>query len=199
VTASGAALVVVYDASVLHPAPLRDLLIRVAAAGLVRARWTDEILDECFRSILERGPDLRPQRLARTRALMIDAVPDCLISGHDALIPDLDLPDPDDRHVLAAAMHGGAEAIITANLADFPPAALEPFGIRAQGPDSFVRDLIELDADLVVQVIREQAADLQDPPRSAHDVVDALEAAGLGDVTEELRTLLGREPDDKER
>ncbi len=197
-TAPGATLVV-YDASVLHPAPLRDLLIRVAAAGLVRARWTDEILDECFRSILHRRPDLSPQRLARTRALMIDAVPDCLISGHETLIPDLDLPDPDDRHVLAAAMHAGAQSIITANLRDFPPAALEPFDIRAQGPDSFVRDLIRLDASLVGQVIREQAADLQDPPRSAHDVVDALKAAGLGDVTAELRTLLGREADAKER
>lgn len=198
-TASSAALVVVYDASVLHPAPLRDLLIRVAAAGLVRARWTDEILDECFRSILQRRPDLSPQRLARTRALMVEAVPDCLISGYEALIPDLDLPDPDDRHVLAAAIHGGAQAIITANLGDFPPAALEPFDIKAQGPDSFVRDLIDLDADLVGRVIREQAADLQDPPRSAHHVVDALTATGLEEVTAELHALLGREPDDEER
>lgn len=132
-TASGAALVVVYDASVLHPAALRNLLIRVAAAGLVRARWTDEILDECFRSILQRRPELNPQRLARTRALMIDAVPDCLISGYEALIPDVDLPDPDDRHVLAAAIHGAAEAIVTANLG-VPTAVLKPFGIKAHGP-----------------------------------------------------------------
>ena len=194
-TASGAALVVVYDASVLHPAALRDLLIRVAAAGLVRARWTDVILDECFRSVLERRPDLSPQRLARTRALMIDAVRDCLIYGYEALIPNLDLPDPDDRHVLAAAIHGGAETIVTANLGDFPSAVLERVGIKAQGPDGFVRYLIDVDANLVARVIREQAADLLDPPRSAYDVVDALQEAGLGDVTAELRALLGEDPD----
>jgi hypothetical protein len=69
------AFIVLYDACVLYPAPLRDLLVRIAKTGIVRARWTDAILDECFRSILEQRPDLKPA-LERTRELMKQAVPD---------------------------------------------------------------------------------------------------------------------------
>ena len=69
------AFTVIYDACVLHPASLRDLLIRIAASGIVRARWTDRILDECFKSILRERPDLKPRALARTRQLMNEAVP----------------------------------------------------------------------------------------------------------------------------
>lgn len=188
------AFIVVYDASVLHPAPLRDLLVRVAEAGLVRARWTDEILDECFRSILERRTDLSAERLARTRALMIEAVPDCLVIGYEGLIPNLDLPDPDDRHVLAAAIRAHAQVIVTANLQDFPREAVEPFDIEARGPDKFVKNLIDLDPGTVSRVLRDQAADLRAPPRSVEEVVDALQEAGLKESAPELRRLhrLGR-------
>ena len=96
------AFVVVYDACVLYPARLRDLLIRIARIGIARARWTDEILDECFRSILENRPDLDESALRRTRELMIKAVPDCMVTGYEDLIEGLTLPDQDDRHVLAA-------------------------------------------------------------------------------------------------
>lgn len=99
--------VVVYDASVLHPSTLRDLLIRIAQAGLVHAKWTDLTLDETFRSILRRRPTLDPRRLERTRELMCAAIRDRLIVGHEPLIDAVELPDPDDRHVLAAAIKGG--------------------------------------------------------------------------------------------
>jgi hypothetical protein len=105
------AFLVLYDACVLHPAPLRDLLIRIAQVGLVRARWSERILDECFRSILRQRPDLQPEALRRTRELMKEAVADCLVTGFEALIPDLSLPDEDDRHVLAAAVRAGAQAM----------------------------------------------------------------------------------------
>ena len=107
------AFIVLYDACVLYPAPLRDLLIRVAKTGVVRARWTDAILDECFRNILEQRPDLKPEALKRTRELMTQAVPDCLVTGFETLIDSLTLPDRDDRHVLAAAIRVGAQAIVT--------------------------------------------------------------------------------------
>lgn len=98
------AFVVLYDACVLHPAPVRDLLIRLGRTGLVRARWSEPILDECFRSILERRPDLRPEALARSRELMTQAIPDCMVTGFEQLIGGLALPDANDRHVLAAAI-----------------------------------------------------------------------------------------------
>lgn len=80
---------VVYDANVLFPAPLRDLLIRLAQTGLVRARWTEMILDECFRNLRLRRPDLSEQALSRTRALMNAAVRDCLVSGFEDLVDGL--------------------------------------------------------------------------------------------------------------
>ena len=98
------AFVVVYDACVPYPAPLRDFLIRLARTGLVQAKWSDEILDECFRAIGRERPELSAEALARTRRLMTEAIPDCMVSGHASLTGGLTLPDPDDRHVLAAAV-----------------------------------------------------------------------------------------------
>jgi hypothetical protein len=83
---------VIYDACVMHRAPLRDLLVRIAQTGLVRARWTEQILGECFESILRQRPDLKPSALERTRQLMNQAVPDCLVTGFEALIDGLSLP-----------------------------------------------------------------------------------------------------------
>lgn len=112
------AFVVVYDACVLYPAPLRDLLIRLARTGLFRARWTEQILDECFRNLLANRTDLRAEQLNRTRELMVRAVPDCLVTAYEPLIDGLELPDADDRHVLAAAIRSAAQSIVTANLKD---------------------------------------------------------------------------------
>ena len=106
----------VYDANILYPAPLRDLFIRLAQAGLVRARWTETIHDEWIRNVLKDNPQLSAERLARTRTLMNEAVRDCLVTGYEDLIESLSLPDPDDRHVLAAAIRAGAEVIVTYNL-----------------------------------------------------------------------------------
>ena len=168
------AFTVVYDANVLHPAGLRDLLIRLAQTGLFRARWTEHILDEVVRSILARRPDLRPAQLDRTRQLMCEAVADCLVTGHEPLIEGLALPDPDDRHVLAAAIRCHAQVIVTQNLKDFPPAALEPFGIEAQHPDLFVLHVVDLAPARVVAVIERQANALTAPPRTAGDLLNAL-------------------------
>jgi predicted nucleic acid-binding protein len=180
--------VVVYDACVLHPAPLRDLLIRLARTGLVRARWTDTILDECFRSILRRRPDLEAP-LIRTRELMVAAVPDCLITDYEHLIDTLNLPDPDDRHVLAAAIHARTNTIVTANISDFPPEIMARYQIQAKLPDDFVVELIDSAPAVVVAEVIRQAADLRKPPRSVDEVLDLLEAAGLPRAVPRLRDL----------
>lgn len=98
------AYVVIYDACVLHDPALRDLLVRLATKRQLnlRAQWSEDILDEMVQSIVERRPDLDPARLARTKELMIESVPDCLVTGYEPLIESLVLPDPKDRHVLAA-------------------------------------------------------------------------------------------------
>ena len=183
--------IVVYDACVLHPAPLRDLVIRIANTGVVRARWSARILDECFRSILAQRPDLKPEALARTRELMNQAVPDCLVEGFEAVIDGLTLPDPEDRHVLAAAIRAGAQAIVTTNLRDFPAEALGPYHIEAKHPDDFVIETIDLAPALVVQVLTEQAGALKNPPRTVPDLLRTLHDLGLVQSVAKLRELYG--------
>ena len=185
------AFVVVYDACVLYPAPLRDLLIRLAVTGLVRARWTETILDECFRNVLANRPDLQPEALTRTRTLMGQAVPDCLVTAYESLIDGLELPDPDDRHVLAAAIRAAAQAIVTTNLGDFPSEKLVPYSIEAVHPDDFVLGLIDLAPGVVTTVVNEQAAALKNPPRTVADLLDTLRDQGLVRTVARLRELLG--------
>jgi predicted nucleic acid-binding protein len=116
------AFTVVYDANALYPNSLRDLLIRIAQAGLVQAKWTNEILDETLGSLRRNRPDISQDKINRLRDLMNAAVPDCLVTGYEPLIEGLKLPDAKDRHVLAAAIKAGAQVIVTRNLKDFPPA-----------------------------------------------------------------------------
>jgi predicted nucleic acid-binding protein len=155
------AFIVVYDACVLYLAPLRDLLLRIANTGVVRARWSMQILDECFRSIRQQRPDLPAGALDRTRALMVEAVPDCLVTGYEHLVESLDLPDPDDRHVLAAAIRANAQAIITFNLKDFPDHVLARYDMEPKHPDEFVLDSIDLAPGAVAKCVTDQAAALQ--------------------------------------
>lgn len=166
------AFTALYDADVLHPPDLRDLLVRLGQTGLFRARWSEQILDEMVNSILRRRSDLDAGRLARTRQLMCEAVPDCLVTGYEPLIDGLALPDPNDRHVLAAAIRCNAQVIVTSNLHDFPQEALEPFNIEAQGPDQFVLDIVNLAPARVATVIQQQASALRNPPRTAEELLE---------------------------
>lgn len=135
--------VVVYDACVLYPAPLRDLLMWLANTGLFAARWSDQIQDEWVRNLAAKRPEIAEQ-LSRTVALMNQAVPDAVVTGHEPLIEALTLPDPDDRHVLAAAIRVGAQLIITNNLKDFPGDYLATFGIEPVHPDEFIVQQFDL-------------------------------------------------------
>ena len=172
-------VVAVYDANVLYPAPLRDLFIRLAQSGLVRARWTEQIHDEWIRNVLKDNPQVTADRLVRTRRLMNEAVRDCLVTGHEALIETLELPDPDDRHVLAAAIHSSADVIVTFNLRDFPAAADSPFQIEAIHPDDFLFALIELGVDTVCSAMKRQRESLRNPPVTVDGLLATLESQGL--------------------
>jgi hypothetical protein len=180
----------VYDANVLYPAPLRDLLIRLAQAGLVRARWTETIHDEWTRNVLANNPHVTPERLARTRALMDEAIRDCLVTGYEDLVDSLMLPDPDDRHVLAAAIRGGADAIVTYNLADFPGETLARFGIVALHPDDFLASLLDLAPGAVCAAVKVQRESLRNPPKTAEELLATLEAQGMTQTVARLRQFV---------
>lgn len=185
------AFVVVYDACVLYPASVRDLLIRIANTGVVRARWSDRILDECFQSIEKNQPHIPSTALDRTRRLMGEAVPDCLVRGYEEFEPGLDLPDADDRHVLAAAIRAGAQAIVTYNLRDFPDHVLERYDIESKHPDEFVLGTIDLAPGAVLQCVRDQATSYRKPPMSVPELLDTLRRRELVRSVARLRDLLG--------
>ena len=111
---------VILDACVLYPAPLRDLLLSVAANDLYRAHWTQEIHNEWTRNLLLNRPDLSADQLKRTVEMMNQAFPDSLVEDYEKLIDSVVLPDPQDRHILAAAIKCQANVIVTNNIRDFP-------------------------------------------------------------------------------
>jgi predicted nucleic acid-binding protein len=187
-----ARIVAVYDACVLYPFYLRDLLVRLAMTDLVQGKWTDEIHDEWIRN-LSKNEGIPIEQLTRTRSLMDRAVLDCLVTDYADRIPKLQLPDPDDRHVLAAAIECEASVIVTKNLDDFPQIYLNQFGIDATHPDEFVQVLLDDEPDVVLQAMREQRAAYRDPALSAEEFVAALERCELEEAAKVLRDrYLGR-------
>jgi hypothetical protein len=177
----------VYDACVLYPAPLRDLLMQLALTDLVRARWSDLIHEEWMRNVLRDRTDLTATQLQRTRALMNAHVRDGLVTGFEHLIPSLDLPDQDDRHILAAAIRCGAGVIVTFNLADFPPTALALHGIEARHPDDFVADLFDIDPAAVCTVVKTIIERLRNPQVSFDEYLATLERQRLAETVALLR------------
>ena len=178
---------VVYDACVLYPAPLRDLLMRLALTDRFRARWSNAIHDEWTRNLLKNRPELDPAALQKTRQLMNASVRGCLVEGFEGLIASIELPDPDDRHVLAAAIHCGADTIVTFNQKDFPADVLERYHLNVQHPDDFVVDLFDLYPASVLQAIAEQRASLKHPPMTADALLEVLLKQGLTQTVALLR------------
>ena len=185
-----AARIAFLDASVLYPATLRNLLMHLAVAGVFRARWTDKVQDEWTAALLRDRPDLDAARLAHRRGLMDDYILDARVTDYEPLIDGLVLPDPDDRHALAGAIHGDATVIVTANLRDFPSETLAPHGIEAQHPDVFVRALIEDHAEAVVAAVADHRAALVNPPKTPAEYLAMLERHHMTETVAALRSFL---------
>jgi predicted nucleic acid-binding protein len=174
------AVIVVYDANVLYPNTLRDLLIRIAQLPhIVQAKWTDQILDEMLEALRKNRQDISEEKASLLRERMIAAVRDCLVLGYQPFVEILDLPDPDDRHVLAAAIRVNAQLIVTWNRKDFPPEKLAPWGVRAKSPDDFVRDVMGIDPQAVWACVQQIVDSRIRRPVTIEDVLGELERDGL--------------------
>ena len=149
--------VALLDANVLFPFRKRDILLRFHHAGLFRARWTERILDEWTLNLLEQKPHLEPSVRSQRHA-MREHFSEAVVTCFEPLIATLELPDADDRHVLAAAIRCGAQHIVTDNLADFPAEVLGRFDIEAVDADGFLSrtfDLYPSEALGVLRILRE--------------------------------------------
>ena len=165
------------DSNVFFGARLRSLLLYLAQTKLLRLRWSGRIHEEWMRAVAEeRGIDI--SRLARTRDLMDTAVPDAVVEGFEALEASIDLPDPDDRHVVAAAIRAGAGLILTFNDKDFPPTTLRALGLETRHPDLFLLHVHDLGPELFSEAVRRDLAHYVAPELSIETYLDSLRRAG---------------------
>ncbi len=179
----------VLDACVLYPALLRDVLLSLAHSDLYSAKWTAHIRDEWMRNLLKDRPQFREQ-IEAAAAAMEQAIPDCMVTGYEHLIEGLRLPDPDDRHVLAAAIAGHADTIVTWNERDFPGEVLDAFGVEVQTPDEFVLNQIMLDKPTAIAAIKRMRERWTRPQMDSATLVDLFEKRGLPQSAAHLRDVV---------
>lgn len=178
---------VLLDACVIYPAPIRDFLLNLADQKLFQPKWSELIQDEWKRNLLKNRPDLKDWKLTKTISLMNRAFPDPNVDGFDQLVKTISLPDPDDRHVLAAAIHSQSKKIVTFNLKDFPKKTLAEFGIKAVNPDNYIWELIELDIETCKSAFENQLRSLRNPPKTKAELLEILKNCGLKKSTKLMK------------
>ncbi|HEX4914690.1 MAG TPA: PIN domain-containing protein [Vicinamibacterales bacterium] len=161
--------VALFDACVLYSPGLTSLVIDLARTGLFRAKWTSRIHDEWTRAALETLGESARAKIDKRRTEMDAAIQDCLVEGYEPLESALALPDPHDRHVLAAAISCKASVIVTYNVRDFPESALAPHYVDVQHPDDFLRHAASLDLHAVLEAAQATRRRRKNPPCSAED------------------------------
>ena len=184
--------VAVLDSCVLYSASLRDFFLSLADADMFQPKWSAEIHEEWIEALLANRIDLKRRDLELTRDQMDRYFSEAVVLGSEILIPTLTLPDPGDRHVLAAAVHSQADTIVTANLKDFPPAALAPYGIGARGPDDFANHLLNRDENEALSALAKMRTRLKNPAMTPKEFVDSIGRAGLKTTAARLRLHIAR-------
>ena len=178
------------DACVLVPISLADTLLRIAECNLYRPLWSQRIVDEAVAALQVVHPEIPSEQFLDRFAAMAAAFEDALVVGWERFEPGLVLPDPDDRHVLAAAIRGSAGIIVTNNREDFPATAVAEFDIEVSDADAFLLDQLDLAPQVVVNVIQEQAGDTRNPALSVADLLNRLRRASVPMFVDEVRRLL---------
>lgn len=175
------------DANVLYPMWTRDILLWLAQHELFMPKWSQKIMDEWVHALSNRRPDIDPQKIDHTIAMMNEAFEDALVDdSYQVSVDGLELPDPDDCHVLAAAIHSGAQIIVTSNLKDFPREYLAKFNIEALHPDEFIRLQFGQDLMKTMGAFKALKESKKKPAISYHDLIESCEKAGLPLTAEEL-------------
>ncbi len=167
----------VLDTNVIYPIEIRDLILWFAHFDLFTPKWTEEIFSELERVMRDKG--VTEKDIKKRQAIMNKAFPDALVLNYQGLISSLNLPDPNDRHVLAAAIKTNANLIITSNLRDFPDAVLSKYGLAAKCPDDFLADIIDLNPAQAVKAFRALVLNRRNPDLDEYQVLDRLRKIGL--------------------
>jgi predicted nucleic acid-binding protein len=167
------------DANVLHPAFLRAALLWFADARLLRPVWSKDILIEWRRSVQRRHADMDDAKCDRLQRTFTSPFPDAEVTDYEAFINAVELPDDNDRHVLAAAIIGKCNGIITANLKHFPIETVSKFGIEVIHPDEFIVNVIDLDENKAIGACKRHREAMGISKISPEQYLERFEIAGL--------------------
>ncbi|KAB7789026.1 PIN domain-containing protein [Bifidobacterium leontopitheci] len=157
--------VVLLDANVFPAVWLLDIMLTLDEEQVIDAAWSERILEEARRTLIERR-NRTPEQADRLLSFITPMNPTHCVYGWEHLEAAFDLPDPDDRHVLAAALSAGADYIVTYNLKDFPPRSLERYAVEAMHPDEFLSMMLKRDQAGVVNAMNAVVSSKDNPPRT---------------------------------
>lgn len=186
--------VALLDANLFVPTWMIDVLLCFAEAHLYDPVWSERIMDEA-RAAMMRVRGMSESDAWRATALMDRAFPFASVSGWEELTGGVDLPDPDDRHVVAAARRAGASVIVTLNLKDFPANVIGRYGLRAESPDVFLSRVYDADPVKALTVMRGLVSSKKRPPRTMLEEIEGLERLRLRSFSRRLRDGMRHETD----
>ncbi|MBB4969424.1 PIN domain-containing protein [Saccharothrix violaceirubra] len=168
---------------------LRDTILSIAEQGLYRPLWSTDVMEELDRNLRKRGATA--QQVHHLREQMGSTFPEAEVTGYADLI-DVMTNDPKDRHVLAAAIRGGAEVLVTENLKDFPASSVQPYDIEIVHQDGFLLDQLDLSPHTVHRALRTQVSRYRRPPGCVGELLDILGNDGhrCGKFADECRRLV---------
>lgn len=174
---------------VLLKSYLCDTLLSIAEEGTFRPQWSDHILGELRRNLTKAGA--KQEAVEHRLGQMATYFPDARVTGYEDLIGSM-TNHPKDRHVLAAAIAGRADMLVTENLRDFPPESVLHLGITVAGQDDFLLGLPELYPDAVLDALRRQASRYRREPRNVAALLGILSGPGQGcpEFARQCRALL---------
>jgi len=176
------------DANVLYSAAIHDICMEVALAKMFRAKWSADVHREWVEAILRNRPELKRINLERTRDLMDKSIPSATVTGYEHLVESIPLEkDPDDRHVVAAAIVGRCDIIVTYDLSHFPVDLLSDFGLEAQHPDAFLANHLDLEPGTFCSAVRTARVGKKNPPYTVEEYLSNLTEHGLVGTVARLR------------
>jgi predicted nucleic acid-binding protein len=178
----------VLDTNVVYPVIIRDILLWFGHYDLYTPKWSEHIFEEWKKVMLQKGVT---EVEAENRINKVNlAFPDALVQNYKGLIDKLELPDADDRHVLAAAIKVNANLIVTNNIKDFPEEYLQSFGLNAKTADDFLTDIIDLNQEQAIAAFKEMVLNKKNPKMDELEVLNHLRKVGLVDTANYLHAFL---------
>jgi predicted nucleic acid-binding protein len=178
----------VLDTNVIYPIEIRDLLLWFAHFDLYTPKWSVSIFAE-WEAVMRRKGLSEPE-IQRRMDRVNRAFPDAIVNNYETLIDLINLPDIDDRHVLAAAIKCEADIIVTNNLRDFPQVAPDTFGLTAKSADDFLTDIIDINHGTALDAFKTLVRNRRNPDLDEYQVLNLLRKNELADTANYLHSLL---------